>query len=194
MEENISIKNTAELDTQIESLLFYFGEPVKISKLAKILEKTEDQIKDSLSILENKLSNRGLNISKLNDEVVLITNNQNSELIKKIRKEELNKDLSKAALETLSIIIYRGPIRRSEIDYIRGVNSQFILRLLLVRGLIEKVTDPKDERSYLYKSSFDLLNSLGLKNISDMPEFEKVNQDIEKFINQDSEEINNNEI
>lgn len=185
------------LDVQIESLLFYSGEPMKISKLAKLLGTDQDLVKQSIEILKEKLVDRGISITTKEDEVALVTTAEMSEIIKSLKKEELSKDLSKAAIETLSIIIYRGPIKRAEIDYIRGVNSQFILRLLLIRGLIEKVTNPDDERGYLYKPSFDLLNHLGLNDIKDMPEFEVVNDAIENFINskdeEETENINENE-
>jgi segregation and condensation protein B len=75
------------------------------------------------------------------------------------------KDLGKAGLETLSIILYQGPISRAEIDYIRGVNSNFILRNLLIRGLIERVENPHDQRSFLYKPTLELISYLGLSKI-----------------------------
>jgi segregation and condensation protein B len=178
--------NTADdisLETKIESLLFYHGEPVVVSKIAKTLKVSVDEIETELVTLEKNLKERGVNLSRKEDEVALVTNKAMSELITNLRKEDLSKDLSKAAMETLSIVIYRGPIKRAEIDYIRGVNSQFILRLLLIRGLIEKVTNPQDERGYLYKPSFDLLNYLGINKIDEIPEYQSTNEMIENFIN-----------
>lgn len=175
------------LDAKIESILFYKGEPIKIKDLAKIFDVDKTEIEKSLEILQEKLSGRGLYLILNQDEVLLATSPETSEIIKSIRKEEMTKDLSKAALETLSIIMYRGPLKRSEIDYIRGVNSQFIIRLLLVRGLIEKSTDPKDERAYVYRASFDLLAHLGLSKVEDIPEYENVNAEIDNFIAQESE-------
>ncbi len=173
---------TQTLDTKIEAILFYKGEPMKIKKLAELLSVEQSAISESLENLKIKLQDRGLSLVFKEDEVVLVTNPAVSEIIQNIRKEELSKSLSKSALETLAIIIYRGPIKRSQIDHIRGVNSQFIIRLLLVRGLIEKVTDPKDERSYLYKPTVELISMLGLEKISDIPEFEKVNSEINAFM------------
>ncbi len=173
---------TQTLDTKIEAILFYKGEPMKIKKLAELLSVEQSAISESLENLKIKLQDRGVSLVFKEDEVVLVTNPAVSEIIQNIRKEELSKSLSKSALETLAIIIYRGPIKRSQIDHIRGVNSQFIIRLLLVRGLIEKVTDPKDERSYLYKPTVELISMLGLEKISDIPEFEKVNSEINAFM------------
>jgi segregation and condensation protein B len=199
MEPEIIQNNTSNetqkqipLDVQIESILFYSGEPVKISKLIKILDSDEEKVKSAIETLQEKLSGRGVSITEKENEVVLVTTGEMAPVIKTMKKEELSKDLSKAAIETLSIIIYRGPIKRAEIDYIRGVNSQFILRLLLIRGLIEKVTNPEDERGYLYKPSFDLLNHMGLNKIEEMPEYEAVNQSIENFINAKEENEDEN--
>ena len=84
-------------------------------------------------------------------------------------------------METLSIILYQGPISRSDIDYIRGVNSQFILRNLLIRGLIERIDNPNDARSFLYKVSINLLANLGINKIEELPEYEQVKKDIDLF-------------
>ncbi len=184
---NININN--ENVNLIEAILFYKGEPVKISELSKVLDISVEQINESVKILEEKLYERGIKLSKKDDYIALVTSSEASEFIEKIRKEDLTKDLSKAALETLSIIIYRSPIKRAEIDYIRGVNSQFILRLLSIRGLVEKYTNPQDERGFLYKPTFDLMNLLGLNKIEDYPDFDIVNQKIEEFLNR-KDEIN----
>jgi segregation and condensation protein B len=128
-----------KLESQIEAILFWKAEPVSIKKLATLLNKTEEEIKAALIFLRGALNERGITLVQLEDEVTLGTSKEASELIESLTKEELTKDLGKAGLETLSIILYQGPISRAEIDYIRGVNSQFILRNLLIRGLIERV-------------------------------------------------------
>jgi len=93
----------------------------------------------ALKNLETSLSDRGIVLVTKEDEVTLGTAKDTSELIEKLTKDELVRDLGKAGLETLSIIIYQGPISRAEIDYIRGVQSNFILRNLMIRGLVEKI-------------------------------------------------------
>ena len=93
----------------------------------------------------------------------------------------MQKDLGKAALETLTIILYRAPVSKGELDYIRGVNSSFILRNLLVRGLVERSINPNDKRSFVYRPTFDLLSHLGIAKIEDLPEYESVGQEIKKF-------------
>jgi len=137
--------------------------------------------------LNNNLQNRGLVLLQKEDELTLGTSPEFSELIEKLQKEELNKDLSKASLETLSIILYKNGISRAEIDYIRGVNSSFTLRILSIRGLITKELDKKDSRRYIYKPSFDLLSYLGIKNLEELTDFNEIN----KILHQTIEQIEN---
>lgn len=168
-----------ELDAQIEALLFWKAEPISAKRIVQILKKDPKEIETALLKLEEKLAGRGLCLVYKEDAVTLATSPENAEMIEALTKEELIKDLGKAGLETLSIVIYRGPVSRSEIDYIRGVKSNFILRNLLVRGLVERVTKPGDERSYLYKPTFELLAHLGVKKVEDLPEYTKMREEIE---------------
>jgi segregation and condensation protein B len=177
-----------QLEQQIESVLFWKSEPMSFSQLSKILNKKESEIAESIERLELQLKNRGVSLVVNDGQVGLVTSPKSSEIIEKLQHEELTKDLSKAALETLSIILYRGPIKRSEIDYIRGVNSQFTLRILLIRGLIEKKQDPKDERVYIYSTSLDTLSHMGISKVEDLPDFKEVNEDIDNFIENSADE------
>jgi segregation and condensation protein B len=113
------------------------------------------------------------------NEITLGTAPELSKLIEDLQKEELNKDLSKASLETLSIVLYKNGVSRAEIDYIRGVNSSFTLRALSVRGLVEKTMDAKDNRRYIYKPSFELLSFMGVKSVEELPEYAEVKNGIE---------------
>lgn len=184
-----------QLDAQIEAILFWKGESVSVKKLADILSSTPEEINAAILILEEKLKDRGLTLVRWEDEITLGTNKALSSLIENLTKEELMRDLGKAGLETLSIILYQGPVSRAEIDYIRGVNSNFILRNLLVRGLIEKVPNPKDQRSFLYKPTLELLSYIGTNKIEDLPEYETVRKEIEVFKNtqQDADNALKNE-
>jgi segregation and condensation protein B len=172
-----------ELEKQIEAVLFWKGEPISIKKLSQIFGKKEEEVSSTLKELEKNLKGRGVSLVFKEDEVALGTSKDTSEIIERLTKEELVKDLGRAGLETLSIIIYQGPISRAEIDYIRGVQSNFILRNLMIRGLVEKVPNPKDQRSFLYKSTFELLSHMGLTKIEDMPEYMKAREEIESYKN-----------
>ena len=179
------------LQSKIEAILFWKGEPLKISRLAEILKKDRSEIESSISELEKDLKNRGVVLIRKSagggsayggeDEVMLGTSPDVSKLIEDLTKEELTKDLGKAGLETLSVILYKGPITRREIDFIRGVNSTFILRNLLIRGLIEKVTNPADERSFLYKPTFELLSFLGVTRIEEIPDYAEIIAKLDNF-------------
>ncbi len=174
--------NNELIEKQIESILFWKAEPVTFSELSKILQISVEQVKEISQNLLQKMQSRGIVAIVNNDEISLVTSPDTSELIGKLQKDELTKDLSKAALETLSIILYRGPMRRSDIDYIRGVNSQFILRILLVRGLINKKIDEKDERAFIYSISTDALAFLGIQQVKDLPQYADVNHDVDTFL------------
>ena len=177
-----------DLPQQICAVLFYQAEPVSLRRLAGLLKKSEGDTKDALSALEQTLEATGLRLIRNGDEVTLGTAPEAGALIEAITKEELSKELPKASLETLAIILYKGPVTRSEIDYIRGVNSTFILRNLLVRGLIERVENPKDQRSFLYKPTFELLEFMGVAKVEDLPNWEESEVSLRQFIVQKEEE------
>ena len=178
------------LDNHIESLLFLKGEPMTAKQLAKVLGASEKDVKDAVDFLGQKLSDRGIRMIKKDDSYSLTTSPDSSEFSKTLIEEEFNNELSKASLEVLSIIAYKGPISRSEVDYIRGVNSTFTVRNLMVRGLAERVVNPKDSRSFLYKPSLQLLQYLGIGDIKELPEFDNFNQKMETFISETKEETN----
>lgn len=163
------------LDAKIEAILFWKAEPITISKLATLLNVQEADIHDALEDLKEKLDGRGITIVEWENEITLSTAPSASEIIETLTKEELIKDLGKAGLETLSIILYKGPVTRADIDYVRGVNSSYILRNLAIRGLIVKDGNT-------YKPSLELINYLGIKNISELPDIEHIRSEIEKSL------------
>jgi len=118
---------------------------------------------------------------QLGETVTLRTAPGADAFLEKERKEELSRDLGKAALETLAIVLYKGPVSRSDIDYIRGVNSTFILRSLAIRGLVERVPHPRDQRAYLYKPTPDLLGHLGIRSLEELPEYQTITEELRSF-------------
>jgi segregation and condensation protein B len=169
---------TARLKSIIESVLFISGEPVKIGKIAKIAEVLVPEVEKALSELSVEYATgRGLILVKKDDEVLLSTNPENSSYISGLIKSDIQDGLSQAGLETLSIVAYRGPITRVGIEAIRGVNSSFTVRALLMRGLLERVDNPQDSRSYLYRISFDFLKKLGVDSVEKLPDFESLSKD-----------------
>lgn len=192
-----------KLVSKLEALLFIYGEPLEVKKLAKILDLKEPEIKDGLVLLEEELkrAERGLTLVQDKNKTQLVTKPEFAKLLEDVTKQEFTEALTPAALETLSIIAYAGPITRADIEYIRGVNSSFTLRALLMRGLVERETDPKRANAYLYRASFDLLRHLGLSKNSDLPEYGKykslvgqLHQELEQKENIDANmQMNTNE-
>ncbi len=162
------------LESKIEALLFWKGEPLAIARIAHLLKVPPPDVAAALPRLAAELSGRGVTMIQKEDEVSLGTAPELSSIFEQIVKDELAGDLSKASIETLTIVLYRGPVSKQNIDYIRGINSGFILRSLLVRGLVERVENPSDRRSFLYKPTFELLEHLGLRRIEDLSEYEAV--------------------
>ncbi|MCE9549318.1 SMC-Scp complex subunit ScpB [Candidatus Nomurabacteria bacterium] len=167
------------LEQKIEAILFWKGEPVSRKKLADVLKAGQVEVNEAIENLKNSLMERGIVLQEKDNEVCLGTHAELSDLIENLQKEELNKDLSKASLETLSIILYKNGASRAEIDYIRGVNSSFTLRALSVRGLVEKTTDQNDNRRYVYKPSFETLSFMGVKSVEELPNYNEVNNNIQ---------------
>lgn len=161
----------SSLEQKIEALLFYKNEPMEIKKLGKLLNEDEEEVRKALKNLSASFSGRGICLIMTPDEVSLATAPETKDLLGVVAKDEMSREIGKAGLETLSIILYNDGVSRRDIDYIRGVNSTFILRNLAIRGLIEREQDPKDQRVFKYKASLALLAHLGLKTIEELPEF-----------------------
>ncbi len=170
------------LDAHIEAILFYKNEPLSVPELAAITEKSEEEVKDALARLEERLAHGGLVLNSLEGEYTLGTSPSASPIIEKMVKDDLSRDLGKASVDTLTIILYYGPIAKADIDNIRGVNSGFMLRNLLIRGLISREPNPQDQRSFIYKPTLELLSYLGIKNINELPEYDSLRQTLESSL------------
>jgi len=160
----------------LESLLFVYGEPMDVKKIAGFLEIKTEELEEIINDFENQLknnNNRGLALNRIGDKVQLATKSDFGNLVQKIVKEEIREKLTPAALETLSIVAYNGPIARSIIDHLRGVNSSYILRSLLIRGLVERFPDPERPYIFFYNVSFDFLKHLGLAKQEELPEYQR---------------------
>ena len=183
-------ENKKNIAAEVEALLFVYGEPLEVKKISKMLSRpssggqakgekvSEAEVKEAVSELQKKYSGAGgLNLifsdSPAGQKVQLATKSEFAPLMEEFIKDEFKEDLTPASLETLSLIAYLGPISRAQIDYYRGVNSSFILRNLLMRGLVERYTDPQRANVYFYQASFDLMKYLGISKMEDLPEYEK---------------------
>lgn len=177
------------LEQKIEALLFYKNEPLKIKKVAKILEASEEETKEALKKLAQNLESRGIVLLENDDEVCLATAPGAKNFLEEVAKEEMRSEIGRAGLETLAIILYNDGATRREIDYIRGVNSAFILRHLAIRGLIQKEPDPKNQRIPRYRGTLELLAHLGIKDAKELPDFETFSKKVSE-INENKETEN----
>lgn len=168
------------MEQKLEAILFYKNEPVEIKKLASLLKAGEAEVIAALKDLQTSLSNRGITLILTSTEASLATAPQMTELIEQIAKDEMSREIGKAGLETLAIILYNSEgVSRRKIDFIRGVNSSFILRNLLTRGLVERSESKDDQRSYIYRPTSLLLAHLGIKDISLLPQFDALEDQLQ---------------
>ncbi len=171
----------------LEALLFIHGEPLGMEKIAKVLGVERTEAEEIITHYKQSLDNdqRGLCIIEDGEKFQLATKPVFGNILSQFIKEELSEELTPAALEALSIVFYLGPISRIRLEYFRGVSSVFTLRNLLLRGLVERFPDPKRPNSYLYKPSMSLIRHLGLAKIQDLPDYQKFQDVLKGFENQD---------
>lgn len=162
------------LKSIIASVLFIRGEPLTVARLAKVTGAMAADIESALRELQAEHREQGIVLLEIGGEWQLATHPLNRAAVEKLVTGELAGELSRAALEVLAIIAYRGPATRARIEYIRGVDSSSSLRNLLLRGLIMREESPRDRRAYLYRASTDFLKHLGLQAESELPEYESL--------------------
>lgn len=148
----------------------------------KLFDLSEEDLTSAIQTLKERLLSGATRLIETDDEIQLATSADLAPIIETIRKNELKADIGKAGSETLAIILYRGPISRPEIDRVRGVNSSFILRNLLIRGLIERTRNSKTN-SFEFSVTPTLLAELGITHKHELPDFAKINDMLENFDN-----------
>ncbi len=160
----------------LESILLVSDKAIQLKMLMKELDIKTLELKELIGKLEEKYNrdDSGIHLSVSHDKIQFTTNPICEAIVKNFTKQELNSNLSDASLETLTVIAYRGPITKSEIEQIRGVNCSLILRNLLIKGLIDKEYD-KEKMSDVYFTTNDFLRYLGISSADQLPDFEKLN-------------------
>ncbi|MEK7580124.1 MAG: SMC-Scp complex subunit ScpB [Patescibacteria group bacterium] len=163
------------LKKKIESLLFVSDRPLAIKELAKILQVKNSEVDAAIKELvdEYNLKNGGIMILYNDQKAQMATASDSREVIEGFLKEELHGDLSPASLETLSIVAYRSPIAREEIEQIRGVNCAIILRNLSVKGLVE--TENISNKIY-YRLTVEMMKYLGFTKLNELPNYEELHR------------------
>lgn len=166
-----------------EALLFIHGEPLSYKKIESVLGLKKGEAEQLAAEFKKNIegSERGLQLVSDKEKVQLATKPEFNKIVEDFVKDELTEDLSPASLEALAIVAYLGPISRAKLEYLRGVNSIVILRSLMIRGLIERLSDPEHPSGFLYKPTFELMKHLGLAEEKDMPEYEKFQELLKVF-------------
>jgi segregation and condensation protein B len=154
----------------LEAVLFASGEPLTLRTLADVFSVSEESVVEVARALRDELATgeRGITLVEDGAKVALVSIASASEYVTHLTNEDNTRELSKASLETLTIILYHTPISRHDIDYIRGVNSQHILRTLRVRGLIETCADLQGVHGTLFRPTCALLAHLGITSVDEL--------------------------
>ncbi len=162
-----------QVESVLESLLFVADEPVAVSQLASVLEVEVKSIEEALERLRSAYSQRGLRIQRKGQRVQMVTAPEAAPYIERFLGLQLSGKLSTAALETLAIIAYQQPITRAQIEAVRGVNCDGVLRTLTRKGLVEEIGRLEQAgRPILYGTTFEFLQYFGLQDLAELPPIE----------------------
>ena len=178
----------------LHAILFASAGPVSKKQLVSYLGCKESELKVALEALDASLKNSGVTLIETPTEVELRTAPEAATVIKKLRESELSRDLGRAGLETLAVIAYQATgtdeessgATRTDIDWVRGVNSSASLRTLLLRGLIEGREDPRDKRRVQYHLTTEALAHLGVARSEDLPRHAELEASSAKVIREET--------
>ena len=188
------------LKTKIESLLFISNKPLTVKAVVNFLKKEGDEVKSdeveaAFEELKEKYNNpeNGFQIIQSGDNFQMVSNPDSADLVKKFVKDDMTGELTPASLETLTVVAYRGPISKAELEQIRGVNCSLILRNLLIRGLVE-ASENNVSGDTIFRVTVEFLKYLGLNSVEELPDYEKLHSavNLEEYLrNAESQNSNN---
>lgn len=167
--------NTQDHKTAIESMLFVASRPVHIRELALALAVPVGLVAQTIEKLTEEYAERGIKISQRGDHYQMISAASSATIVGRFLNEELSRDLSKPALEVLAIVFYKRSVTRAEVEEIRGVSSDSMLRQLAMRGLIAEVGRKETAgRPILYGTTMDLLHFFGVEREAQIPQLSEL--------------------
>ena len=167
------------LQALIESLLFVADRTVTVQELAATLEVDQDEVENALESLKTDYQARGIRLQRKGDRLQLVSPPEAGPVIERFLGLEISGKLSPAALETMAIVAFRQPIARTQVDAIRGVNSDSVLRSLVRRGLLEQVGRAETVgHPFLYGVTFEFLEQFGLESLKSMPKWEELGKEL----------------
>lgn len=163
-------KQSLDLAALVEAILFVSPEPISANQIGTLLDVTPRVVKNAFDELDALYSGRGIRLQYHNGKVQFTSAPEAASVIENLLELETTSKLSQAALETLSIVAYQQPITRPQIDAIRGVNSDGVLRTLLSKGLIDDIGRAEGPgRPILYSTTTDFLKYFGLASYDELP-------------------------
>ncbi len=178
----------SDIKSKVESLLFTSPKPLSIKQLSDLLKESSSEVKKASDglIKDYKEKKSGIQIIEKGSKLQMVSSPDNAKLVKDFIKDEITGELTRPSLEALTIIAYRGPIAKLDLDRIRGVNCALILRNLMLRGLVEVKKDPSTRsarsgqarrRETYYTITFDFMRFLGINELKELPDYERLSQD-----------------
>jgi len=163
-------KQTLSLTALVEAILFVSPEPLNVNQISNLLDVTPRVVKIAIEELDQQYQDRGIRLQHHNGKIQITSAPEAASIIENMLDLETTSTLSQAALETLSIIAYQQPITRPQVDSIRGVNSDGVLRTLLSKGLIDDVGRAEGPgRPILYSTTTEFLKHFGLTSFEELP-------------------------
>lgn len=169
------------LAARLEAALFWSAGPLRMKQLAEATGESREAVEAALDELAAALAGRGVTLVRAGDEATLATAPGASALVAKMRRDELDRELTKAAAETLAAVAYAGPISRAELEHLRGVNCAAALRALSARGLVER-EGGEDASRGRYRATADLLASMGVANATALPNYQDTRRELEEAL------------
>ena len=161
------------LKSQLESILFVADKPVPLDEFVSLTGAKPVDIQKTLSDLALEYSKRGIRLVESENNFEFVSAPENSGVVAAYLNDELRRDLPPSALETLAVIVYKQPVTRSEVEEIRGVNSDYVMRNLLIRGLINEVgRRDTPGKPIEYGTTMDFLHFLGLSSLEEIPQID----------------------
>ncbi len=169
------------LSHTIESILFATADEYTLVALAKLTDSSIEAVDEALHALQGTLTDHAMMLVRQGDKVTLATRPEHAVILEALRKEELQKELSKASAETLAVVVYKPGATKAEIELIRGVNASYSLRALQIRGLIEAKSAG---RNVTYHPTLALLESYGVADTQGLPQYAETVQKIAALLDQ----------
>ncbi len=181
------------LKSKIEALLFVAGKPLTVKKIAELVADKEPEVALALLELQGQYSaSSGIQIFATGSQWQMGTSGECADIVAEFVKQEFAGELTRPQLETLTVIAYRGPISKTELEIIRGVSCSLIIRNLLIRGLIDEEHDSKLKQNK-YRISMDFLRHLGITQVEALPDYQSLHghEVMETLLRQqESKEVN----